>query len=206
LVESNPGGGHRCSGHDEPVAAAHPVSRSSDLDRHVGEDPPGVAPREEDRMAQVTTQADTLGRPGVEGRRLLSGAASGVALAGLSTMVVYAVGNAGSPIRVVTGWEPDGANVTVAEVLITSAVSVSGGALLLRTMERRGAGIRVWTAIALGVAIVSAVPLWRLDVDTGSRMALTAMHALTGASAIIGHRIARLLANAGAAAPRAATN
>jgi hypothetical protein len=192
-------------GHDEPAVAAHPVSRSSDLDRHVGEDPPGVAPREEDRMAQVTTQADTLGRPGVEGR-LLSGAALGVALAWLSTMVVYAVGNAGSPIRVVTGWAPDGANVTVAEVLITSAVSVSGGALLLRTMERRGAGIRVWTAIALGVAIVSAVPLWRLDVDTGSRMALTAMHALTGASAIIGHRIARLMAKPGAAAPGAATN
>jgi hypothetical protein len=167
--------------------------------------PPGVAPREEDRMAQVTTQADTLGRPSFEGR-LLSGAALGVALAWLATMVVYAIGNAGSPIRVVTGWAPDGANVTVAEVLITSAVSVSGGALLLRTMERRGAGIRVWTAIALGVAIVSAVPLWRLDVDTGSKMALTAMHALTGASAIIGHRIARLMARAGAAAPGAAAN
>jgi hypothetical protein len=48
--------------------------------------------------------------------------------------------------------------------------------------------------------------LWRLDVDTGSKMALTAMHALTGASAIIGHRIARLMARAGAAAPGAAAN
>lgn len=40
-------------------------------------------------------------------------------------------------------------------------------------------------------AVLSAVPLWRLDVDTSSKTALTVMHLLTGVAAIAGHAATR---------------
>ena len=49
---------------------------------------------------------------------LATGAAIGAGLALLATLVVYLIGAAGAPIRVVTGWQPDGADLTLVEVVI----------------------------------------------------------------------------------------
>ncbi|MGD9704424.1 MAG: DUF6069 family protein [Acidimicrobiia bacterium] len=54
-------------------------------------------------------------------------------------------------------------------------------------MPARGA----WTLTASLFAAASAVPLTRLDVDRGSKIALASMHLATGAAAIAGHAIAR---------------
>ena len=113
------------------------------------------------------------------------GALAGVALACVSALIILAIGNVGAPVRVVTGGAPDGADLSVAEVLITSTVAVVLGAALLWFLERRGPnGLRTWTIIAAFVAVASAVPLLRLNVGADSKIALSAMHLATGVSAV----------------------
>jgi hypothetical protein len=120
------------------------------------------------------------------------GTAFGVGLALLSTIAVYVVGNLGAPIRVVTGWSPEGADLTLVEVVLTATAAVVLGALALWLLERRRSdGLRIWELVAAALAVLSAAPLLRLDVDRGSKISLVAMHLLTGVAAIAGHRIAR---------------
>jgi hypothetical protein len=120
------------------------------------------------------------------------GGVFGVALAWVLTSLVFVVGNMGAPIRVVTGWAPDGADLRVIEYLLTAAIAVLLGAALLWAMERRGRDrLRAWTVVVAVVAIGSTIPLWRLDVDRGSKCCLTLMHLLTGAAAVAGQRLAR---------------
>jgi len=132
------------------------------------------------------------------------GALLGLALALAADSIVYVIGNVGAPIRVVTGWSSStGKDVTFGEVVGTCAVSVVLGALLLSWMMRRRAdGMRRWINLAAVVAIVSAVPLYRLDIDTGSKIALSSMHLLTGAAAIVAHLIAQRGSGAAVRAPR----
>lgn len=123
---------------------------------------------------------------------IVRGTFVGAALALVATAIIFAIGMAGAPIRVVTGWSPDGADLTIAEVLVTAAVAVVLGGLLLAWWQRRDhrAWPR-WIVVASAVAVLSALPLWGLDVDTGSKLSLTLMHLATGAAAIAGHAAAR---------------
>jgi Family of unknown function (DUF6069) len=125
-------------------------------------------------------------------RTTVTGGFIGTVLALGSTLAIYLVGNAGAPIRVVTGWTPDGAELSVAEVVITVILAVAMGSVLLGvTQPRIGRAWRAWTITATLFAAASAVPLMRLDVDRGSKMALASMHLATGAAAIAGQAIAR---------------
>jgi hypothetical protein len=123
---------------------------------------------------------------------IATGSAIGAGLALLATLVVYLIGNGGAPIRVVTGWQPDGADLTVVEVVIASITWVMIGAVALWLMERRLThAFRRWIVLAGATTIVSLVPLLGLDVDAGSKLALCAMHIVTGASTIAGQALAR---------------
>lgn len=129
------------------------------------------------------TRLDTIGR----------GTTIGVVAAVALNLVVLAIGNIGAPIEVVTGWAPDGAPLTVGEVVGTTIVSVAAGGLVLWIASRHWSNaLRGWTIAAASVAVASALPLWRLDVDSGSKTALTAMHLLTGVVAIAGQHWAVL--------------
>ena len=120
------------------------------------------------------------------------GAAIGAGIALLANLVVYMFGNVGAPIRVVTGWQPDGADLTLVEVVLASIVWVMIGAAALWLMERRLThAFRRWIVLAGATTIVSLVPLLGLDVDAGSKVALCAMHIVTGASTITGQALAR---------------
>jgi hypothetical protein len=123
---------------------------------------------------------------------IATGSAIGAGLALLATLVVYVIGAAGAPIRVVTGWQPDGADLTLVEVVIASITWVMIGAAALWLMERRlTRAFRRWIVLAGATTIVSLVPLFGLDVDAGSKLALCAMHIVTGASTITGQALAR---------------
>lgn len=125
--------------------------------------------------------------------RTIAGTALGVTAALVTTTTVFVVGNLGAPIRVATGWSPDGANLSWTEVAITAATAVALGGLLLWCMERRWANsFSVWARIAIAVAIVSALPLLRLDIDAGSKVSLVLMHLLTGVCAAGAHRAVRI--------------
>lgn len=143
----------------------------------------------------------TLDTPLVELRRTARaagphpwrGALAGGALATAACSVVYAIGRIGEPIRVVTGWAPDGADLTLVEMVLTIATSVAAGGLVLWLMDRRSApgAWRRWVGLTAAVALLSTVPLWQLEVGAGSKLGLSAMHVLTGASAIAGQHLAR---------------
>jgi uncharacterized membrane protein len=119
------------------------------------------------------------------------GALSGIGIALVANLVIFAVGDRGTPTRVVTGWSPDGADLTIFEVVSTTLVAVALGAVVLWRLDRRPNGFAAWTWVAMIVAVASALPLWRLDVDTASKATLTAMHLTTGAAAITGQAIVR---------------
>jgi Family of unknown function (DUF6069) len=144
----------------------------------------------EDSMNTTTSHTRTAHRRAGH-TSIAGGTALGVALAWAATSLVFVLGNLGAPIRVVTGWAPDGADLSIAEYLVTSAVAVMLGGALLWWLDRRRDGWRAWTITVALVSLGSALPLWWLEVDTGSKMALTCMHLVTGAAAVAGQSVRR---------------
>ncbi|HEX6421537.1 MAG TPA: DUF6069 family protein [Acidimicrobiales bacterium] len=164
-----------------------------------------TAPHEDDTTRTPAAGATTP-------RTAMLGGSVGAGLALVANLAVFAAGNLGAPIRVVTGSAPDGTDLALGEVVGTTLVTVAAGAALLAVLARRADRFRLWTAVAVAVAVLSAVPLWRLDVDAGSKVALTTMHLLTGAAAVAGQVAARRRAGTagdrsrlGAASPATAT-
>lgn len=148
-----------------------------------------AAPRSKESrdMNSQAVNAQTISTPptAVRAHRVARGAALGVVVAWIATTIVYVIGNAGANVRVVTGWAPNGIDLRYIDVLVTVAASVGLGAMLLWVTERRSThAFRAWAIVAIGVAVLSAVPLWQLDVDTGSKTALTLMHLATGVAAV----------------------
>lgn len=123
-------------------------------------------------------------------RTLLAGTGLGILAAWLADLTILAFATTDAPVRVVTGWAPDGADLTVAETLLTSGSAVIlAGAGLWSWQRRDPEAIRRWSLVVMSLAVLSAVPLWRLDVDTASKIALSMMHLATGACAVIGQRM-----------------
>jgi hypothetical protein len=140
----------------------------------------------------ITTGArvPTSTRPSV--RTTSAGAVLGGALATTGALAVFAIGSVGAPVRVITGWAPNGADLTLAEVVVTTIVSVAIAAVGLLILDRLMTnGLRAWTVAVAVVTVLSCLPLWGLDIDTGSKVALTAMHLVVGGAVIAGQAIAR---------------
>lgn len=139
------------------------------------------APAAVDRSALGTTVRGAL----------LGGAASIGA-----TLVVFAVANVGAPVRVITGWAPDGTDLGLPDVVITVVVSVAIAAVGLAILERvASTGLRIWTIAVAVVTVLSFLPLWRLDIDAGSKVALTAMHLVVGLAVVGGQVVVRRTAH-----------
>jgi hypothetical protein len=83
----------------------------------------------------VTEHAISIPQMSVGKQRAMKGASLGVIAATIATTVVYAIGNAGANIQVVTGWAPDGGDLRYVEVVVTAAVAIVLGAGLLRLMH-----------------------------------------------------------------------
>jgi LytS/YehU family sensor histidine kinase len=132
------------------------------------------------RSATTTSHTDTS----VGLTRTLT--ATGVVL-GANTLV-WVVGRIGEPIRVVIGSDAAPEPLAWAHVAITTIAATVLGGVVLAVMQRRGRGLeRVWAAGAVAIAVVSAVPLWRLEIDTTSKTLLTLMHLLTGVCCVAVH-------------------
>lgn len=87
----------------------------------------------------------------------------------------------------VTGWEPDGAYyLGVGDVIGATVALAAIGTMALWAFERfRDDGFREWAIVAALVAVVWILPVLRLDIDAGSKVALSAMHLVVAATAII---------------------
>jgi L-lactate permease len=140
------------------------------------------------------TATTTSSTPAAATRSLLvRGTLFGLGLALIANAIVFAVGSVGAPIQVVTGSaSAAAADLRLGEVIATTVVALLLGTLALWLFDRRrGDGLRSWTVVAAVVAVLSALPLLRLDVDAGSKVALVTMHLATGAAAVVGHTLAR---------------
>jgi Family of unknown function (DUF6069) len=111
--------------------------------------------------------------------------ATGAAVAG--NTLIWAAGRIGEPIRVVIGSDAAPEPLAWAHVAITTIVATVVGGAVLALVRRYGRSDRVWAAGAIGLAVVSAVPLWRLDIDATSKSLLTLMHLLTGVCCVTAH-------------------
>jgi Family of unknown function (DUF6069) len=112
--------------------------------------------------------------------------ATGVAV-GVNT-IVWAFGRIGEPIQVVIDRDGVPEPLPWAHVAITTVVASVLGGVVLAMMQRRDRNRdRLWAATAMTIAVLSAVPLWRLGIDTTSKTLLTSMHLLTGVCCVAVH-------------------
>jgi hypothetical protein len=104
---------------------------------------------------------------------------------GVNTLV-WAFGRIGEPIRVIIGRNAEPEALAWFHVAITTVLAVVLGGLALAVMRRRNR-VRAWVMTALAIAVGSAAPLWRLDIDTKSKVLLTVMHLCTGMCCVAAH-------------------
>lgn len=110
---------------------------------------------------------------------------AGLAIAGC--LALYFAASTTTPLRVVTGSAPAGEDLSIGAVVASAALGVALGAILLGFLERWFArGYWVWVAIAAVTAVVSAIPLWWLAIDTRSKVFLSGMHIVAGLAALVG--------------------
>ena len=129
---------------------------------------------------------------------LAKGAAIGSALALVANLVVFVIGNAGAPLQVVASGDTEASDLPVGAVIGASIVPLLVGAVGLWLAYRFLAkSFAVWSAVVAVLAVVSIVGPFGLDIDTGSKVALTVMHIATGAAAIVGQSIVRNKTNEG---------
>jgi hypothetical protein len=140
----------------------------------------------------TTTATTTPTTTPTRARALAQGTALAIGTAIVANVVVYLAGDAGGSIRVVTGWEPDGAHLGLGDVLTSTVMLSALGTLALWAFERfRRNGFREWAVVAALVTLVSIPPVLRLDIDAGSKLSLSIMHLVVGATAIVGHAAVR---------------
>lgn len=129
---------------------------------------------------------------------LAKGAAIGSAIALVANLIVFVIGNAGAPLQVVVGGDTEASDLPVGAVIGASIVPLLLGAIGLWLAYRfLPKSFTIWSAVVAVLAVVSIVGPLGLDIDTGSKVALTVMHLTTGAAAIIGQSLVRNSTNQG---------
>ncbi len=137
-----------------------------------------------DQAATVSTRAQSS--------TLAKGAAIGAAIAVIANVIVFAIANSGAPVQVISGNDTVPSDLPIGPVIVASIMPIVVGAIGLWLLERfRPNGFRIWTILALVLAVVSIGGPLSLDIDTGSQVALTIMHLVVGVAAVAGHTIAR---------------
>ncbi len=116
----------------------------------------------------------------------------GAAAAIVANLVVFAVASLvmSSAIQV-TDPSQQVMDLALVAVVAASIIPLFFGALLLWILAKFSASaLRIWSWIVGVVAVLSVIAPVTLPVDGGSKVALAAMHLLTGAAAIWGQRFA----------------
>ncbi len=125
-------------------------------------------------------------------RTLAVGLGLGAVAAVVANGIVFAVANIGAPVQVATGDDPNVADLALAAVLVASVAWLLIGAAGLWGCEKLFArGFVIWTIGATIITAASLVPLFALDIDTGSKVALAVMHLVVAAAAVAGQAFAR---------------
>lgn len=104
-------------------------------------------------------------------------------IAATGSLALYAAARlAGTDFQITPAGAARGTDVTAAFVLVSIAVPLLLGTLLLRALSGRA---RAWSALAwtgLGLGIVTIATPLMAEADTGARLTLAVMHVVTGAA------------------------
>jgi hypothetical protein len=120
----------------------------------------------------------------------LRGAGWGILAALIANSVILIVANAllSGSVQTAQGDQAP-ADLPYAAVAAASVVPLLLGALALWVLARfSGSALRIWTVVVVVVTLLSLLAPASLPVDGGSKVALAAMHLLTGAAAVWGQR------------------
>lgn len=133
------------------------------------------------------THTGTAPHASTDRRPLVRGGVVGASTALAGNAAVFAFGSIGEPIRVVIGADATPTALSLFEIAATTVLAVAVGTVALWVTRRCRLRDRTWAIGATVVAVASAVPLWRLEIDATSQLMLTVMHLLTGACCIAAH-------------------
>ena len=120
----------------------------------------------------------------------LRGAGWGILAALVANTVVFVLANAllSGSVQTAQGDQAP-TDLPYAAVAVASVVPLLLGAFVLWVIARfSGSALRIWTGIAVVLTLLSLLAPGSLPIDAGSKVALAAMHLLTGAAAIWGQR------------------
>jgi Family of unknown function (DUF6069) len=116
---------------------------------------------------------------------LVKGLGVGAVVGCVANTIVWLVGRVGKPIQVI---ETDGkppVDLALIRVLAATLFAMIVGTVAWFVIERiRANSFTVWGVV---IAVVTILGPLSLKIDAGSKVALVAMHFLTGASVIVGH-------------------
>jgi uncharacterized membrane protein YqjE len=119
---------------------------------------------------------------------LIKGFGASVAMGFVANTIVWLVGRVGKPIAVI---ETDGkppVDLALIRVLAATLFAMILGTIALFVIEKiRANSFSLWGVLVMVIAVVTIFGPLSLKIDSGSKVALSAMHLLTGASAIVGH-------------------
>ena len=122
---------------------------------------------------------------------LARGAGIGIGLALVANLIVFLIGSAGAPLQVIIGNDTTPSDLPIGAVIAASVVPLLIGAVGLGVLQRfLTKGMQIWTALVGVLTVASIVGPLGLDIDDGSKVALTIMHLATGAAAVIGQTLA----------------
>lgn len=133
----------------------------------------------------MVTTSDSTSAMATAARDQAAWRASGLAalIAATASLVLYVAARfAGTDFHVTPAGAARGMDVSAVFVLITIAVPILLGTLVLRTLAGRARAwsVLAWTGLALGL-VTTVIPL-TASADTSARLTLAAMHVLTGAA------------------------
>ena len=137
----------------------------------------------------ITSSTDTTSgtRTRASVRTLGVGLGLGALAAIVTNGLVFAVANLGAPIQVESGGDPKLVDLGLADVLVASVAWLVIGAAGLWVCEKLFArGFAIWAIGASVITAASIVPVLALDVDAGSKVALTVAHVVVAVAAVGG--------------------
>ncbi len=145
---------------------------------------------------QATTSATTGTGTSVRTRATVRTLGVGLGLGALAAVVanslVFAVANLGAPIHVPSGTGSEVVDLGLADILVASIAWLVIGAVGLWVCEKLFArGFAIWAIGAVVITAASIVPVVALDVDAGSKVALSVAHVVVVVAAVGGQAVAR---------------
>jgi hypothetical protein len=110
-------------------------------------------------------------------------------LAVVVNVVIFLIGNAGSPTQIVETTGQPAVDLTMGRLILVTIFALILGVLVLLLIKSRPKALGIWAVLVITVAFVTTGGPLSLDVDNASKLTLSVMHLTTGIAAVVGQRV-----------------